>query len=299
MAPIAVITVTFSPGRHLRRFLDSSPAAAAQGTRVLMVDNGSTDGSVEEAAASGDAELLYSGGNIGYGAAMNVGFRHLRSAWASGEIDPEFFLIVNPDVVFREGAIDELIAAARRYPRAAAVGPRIAEPDGGVYPSAREIPRLSLGIGHALLGPVWPNNPWTRRYQKGSDMTQERRAGWLSGSCMLLRREAFDSVGGFDERYFMYMEDVDLCDRLGRAGWLNIYTPDAVISHAQGHSASKHPEITIPAHHASAYRFQADRLPGWKFFPIRAALKVGLALREKIAVVAARPALRTLTRREN
>lgn len=288
MAPIAVITVTFSPGQHLRRFLDSAPAAASQGTRVLMVDNGSTDGSVEAAAETGDAELLYSGGNIGYGAGMNAGVKHLRAAWDAGEVDPEFFLIVNPDVVFTEGAIDELIAAARRHPRAGAVGPRIAEPDGGVYPSAREIPRLSSGIGHAILGPIWPSNPWTQRYLRGSDMTQERQAGWLSGSCMLVRRAAFESVGGFDERYFMYMEDVDLCDRLSRAGWLNIYTPEAVITHAQGHSASKHPEITLPAHHASAYRFQADRLPGWKNLPVRVALKVGLGLREKIAVAAAK-----------
>ena len=100
----------------------------------------------------------------------------------------------------------------------------------------------------------------------------------------MLRWKAFESVGGFDERYFMYMEDVDLGDRLGRAGWQNIFTPTAEISHAKGHAAGEHPEKMLPAHHESAYRFQADRLPGPKNAPIRLLLKVGLSVRAKVSV---------------
>ncbi|MGV0408124.1 glycosyltransferase family 2 protein [Corynebacterium resistens] len=287
MAPIAIITVTFSPGEYLGKFLASTPTAASQGTHVVMVDNGSTDGAPEAAEAQGLAELVYSGGNVGYGAGMNFGARWLREARANGTVDDEFFVIANPDVVFQPSAIDKMLEVARENPRAGAVGPRIDEPDGGIYPSARRVPELGSGIGHALLGPIWPGNPWTKRYLADADMTHEKVTGWLSGSCLLMRWSAFESIGGFDERYFMYMEDVDLGDRLGKAGWLNIYTPEARITHAKGHSAGKHPDIVLPAHHKSAYRFLADRNPGAVKAPLRVALKLGLALRGRLALAIA------------
>ena len=86
-------------------------------------------------------------------------------------------------------------------------------------PSARALPRLGQGIGHAVLGWWWPGNPWTRSYRAERELVTERPAGWLSGSCLLLRRAAFDEVGGFDPGYFMYFEDLDLGERLGRAGF--------------------------------------------------------------------------------
>ena len=292
-APIAIVTVTYSPGEYLTRFLDSVPAASSAGAVVVMADNGSTDGAPEAAAAEREGvELLHTGGNIGYGAGMNAGVEALRDRRAAGEIDGEFVLVSNPDVVFDPGSIDEMVAAARRHPTAGAVGPLIREVDGSVYPSARSIPTLGAGIGHALLAPVWKNNPFTRRYLADSVMDTERTSGWLSGSCQLLRWEAFDAVGGFDERYFMYMEDVDLGDRLARAGWQNIFTPAAEITHAKGHSAGKHPEITLPAHHDSAYRFQADRLTAWWQAPVRWVLWAGLKARGKVAVALAQRARR-------
>ncbi len=292
-APIAIVTVTYSPGEYLTRFLDSVPAASSAGAVVVMADNGSTDGAPEAAVAEREGvELLHTGGNIGYGAGMNAGVEALRDRRAAGEIDGEFVLISNPDVVFDPGSIDEMVAAARRHPTAGAVGPLIREVDGSVYPSARSIPTLGAGIGHALLAPVWKNNPFTRRYLADSVMDTERTSGWLSGSCQLLRWEAFDAVGGFDERYFMYMEDVDLGDRLARAGWQNIFTPAAEITHAKGHSAGKHPEITLPAHHDSAYRFQADRLTAWWQAPVRWVLWAGLKARGKVAVALAQRARR-------
>ena len=292
-APIAIVTVTYSPGEYLTRFLDSVPAASSAGAVVVMADNGSTDGAPEVAVAEREGvELLHTGGNIGYGAGMNAGVEALRDRRAAGEIDGEFVLISNPDVVFDPGSIDEMVAAARRHPTAGAVGPLSREVDGSVYPSARSIPTLGAGIGHALLAPVWKNNPFTRRYLADSVMDTERTSGWLSGSCQLLRWEAFDAVGGFDERYFMYMEDVDLGDRLARAGWQNIFTPAAEITHAKGHSAGKHPEITLPAHHDSAYRFQADRLTAWWQAPVRWVLWAGLKARGKVAVALAQRARR-------
>ena len=277
----AVVTVTYSSGDYLHNFLRTLPSASTSTPRVVIADNGSTDGAPEKAAADHDnVTLVHTGGNIGYGGAVNRGV---------AEIDPEveFVLVANPDVEWSAGAIDELLAAARRWPRAASLGPRITEPDGSVYPSARRVPDLLSGTGHAILGAVWKSNPWTVAYRNDDADLTERPVGWLSGSCLLLRRSAFDDIGGFDSRYFMFMEDVDLGDRLGRSGWLNVFVPGASVMHAKSHSVSKHPEKMIPAHHASAYRFTADRNPGPLRAPLRLALRAGLAVRSKIAVAAA------------
>ncbi|QNG19448.1 glycosyltransferase family 2 protein [Rhodococcus triatomae] len=278
---LAVVTVTYSPGEHLEHFLNTLTAATSANPQVVIADNGSTDGAPEAAAAAHDhVRLVRTGGNIGYGGAVN-------RAVAEIDEDIEFVLVANPDVRWSPGSIDALLAAAERWPRAGAVGPLVREPDGSVYPSARQVPGLVSGAGHALLGKVWPANPWTTRYRQENETLSERAVGWLSGSCLLLRRVAFDSVDGFDSRYFMYMEDVDLGDRLGRAGWLNVFAPGAEVTHAKGHAAGRHPELMLPAHHASAYRFQADRHPHWWQAPLRGALKVGLAVRSRIEVAAA------------
>ncbi|NMD58275.1 MULTISPECIES: glycosyltransferase [Tsukamurella] len=280
---IAVVTVTYSPGEHLENFLTSIDGAfSGAAPRVLMADNGSVDGSPEAAeAAHPEAELLRTGANLGYGGAINYAAARLDLAAL------DFLLISNPDVVFGPGSIDALIAAAGRHPEAGSLGPLIRDPDGTVYPSARNVPSIRSGIGHALLGTIWKSNPWTRAYQQSQAEVAERAAGWLSGSCLLVRPEAFAAIGGFDDRYFMYMEDVDFGDRLTRAGWSNVYVPTAEIVHAKGHAAGKVPELMLPAHHASAYRFFADRHPGPAAAPLRAAMKVGLAVRSRVSVLAA------------
>ena len=140
---------------------------------------------------------------------------------------------------------------------------------------------------------MWKNNPFTRAYLGEDDA--ERPVGWLSGSCLLVRREAFDAVDGFDSRYFMFMEDVDLGDRLTKAGWQNIFVPSAEVLHSKGHAASKNPEVMLPAHHRSAYQFQADRNPGVLRAPLRWGLRAGLAVRSRVAVRLAR---RELDRRQ-
>ncbi|GAB08730.1 dTDP-rhamnose--alpha-D-N-acetylglucosamine-diphosphoryl polyprenol, alpha-3-L-rhamnosyl transferase [Gordonia araii NBRC 100433] len=279
---LAVVTVTYSSGDYVKSFLDTLALATDADPRVVIADNGSTDGAPE--AAERDyprVTLLHTGANLGYGGAINR---------AVAEIDPEveFVVVANPDVAWGPGSLDELVAAARRWPRAGSLGPLIREPDGSVYPSARQVPKLVSGTGHALLGAVWKNNPFTRAYLDEERTDTERPVGWLSGSCLLLRREAFDAVDGFDSRYFMYMEDVDLGDRLGRAGWQNVFVPSAEILHTKGHAASKNPELMLPAHHRSAYQFQADRNPGPLRAPLRWGLRAGLAIRSRVAVRLAR-----------
>lgn len=284
------MTVTYSPGDHLHHFVETLPGATSRPVALVMADNGSTDGVPQAVAAAHDfAEFFPTGGNLGYGTAINRAVTHLADR---DDVDREFVLVVNPDVTFDPGSVDRLLEAARRWPRAGALGPRIAEPDGSVYPSARAVPRLGAGIGHAVLGPVWPGNPWTARYLDDHDMGSERAAGWLSGACLLLRRSAFDALGGFDERYFMYLEDVDLGDRLGRAGWQNVYVPSSVIRHDRGHAADAVPEFTLRAHHRSAYLFQADRHPHRWQAPLRWALRAGLELRLRLAIRSAERAAR-------
>ncbi|ONM46129.1 dTDP-Rha--alpha-D-GlcNAc-pyrophosphate polyprenol alpha-3-L-rhamnosyltransferase [Nocardia donostiensis] len=286
---LAVITVTYSPGEHLQHFIDTLATATVEKPQVILADNGSVDGVPELVAESNSSvRLLRTGGNIGYGGAINR---------AMAELDPdiEFVVIANPDIRWGTNAIDELLAAARRWPRAGALGPMVREPGGSIYPSARSVPGLLDGAGHAILGAVWKSNPWTLRYRQDNEGISERAVGWLSGSCLLVRRAAFDSIDGFDSRYFMYMEDVDFGDRMGKAGWHNVFVPSAEITHAKGHAAGRNPEVMLPAHHASAYRFQADRHPHWWQAPLRLALQAGLAVRCRIAV---RSALRDKARAE-
>ncbi|MEV6059007.1 glycosyltransferase family 2 protein [Nocardia asteroides] len=289
MAPagLAVVTVTYSPGEHLEHFITTLADATSEKPQVILADNGSTDGVPELVAeANSHVRLLRTGGNIGYGGAINR---------AVAEIDPsiEFVILANPDIRWGVDSIDKMLEAAQRWPRAGAFGPMVREPDGSVYPSARRVPGLADGAGHAILGTIWPKNPWSVRYRQENEEISERVVGWLSGSCLLVRRAAFDTIDGFDSRYFMYMEDVDFGDRMGKAGWHNVFVPDAEVTHAKGHAAGKHPELMLPAHHASAYRFQADRHPHWWQAPLRGALRAGLAVRSRIAV---RSALREKAR---
>ena len=278
---LAVVTVTYSPGDTLETFLDSVLKATSRPFRVLLADNGSTDGAPERAIRRDGVQLLRIGENVGYGTAANRGV---------AELGPEvgWVVVANPDVEWQPDSLDELLAAAQRWPRAGALGPLIRQPDGMVYPSARLLPALGRGIGHAVLGPVWPGNPWTVAYRQSGTASGERTAEWLSGSCLLLRRAVFEAIGGFDSRYFMYFEDVDLGDRLGRAGWLNVYVPSAEVTHLGGHATSRVSEQMLAEHHRSTYRYLADRHPGALHAPLRLALRAGLAGRLQLVRCAAR-----------
>lgn len=278
---IAVVAVTYSPGDDLAAFLDSLEEATTRPYRVVLVDNGSTDGSPERAVAEREGvALMRVGDNIGYGSAANRGVAELGQ-------DIGWVVVANPDVVWRPGSLEELLAAGERTPRAGALGPLIRESDGSVYPSARLLPSLVRGAGHAVFGTVWPGNPWTRAYRQSESAIEERDAEWLSGSCLLLRREAMDSVNGFDTRYFMYFEDVDLCERLTKAGWRNRYVPAAEITHLGARATSANVGVSarmVAEHHHSAYRYLADHYPGPAWLPLRLTLKAGLGVRASLAV---------------
>lgn len=269
---LAVVTVTYSPGETLETFLDSAGKATSRPFHVVLADNGSTDGAPERAARREGVSLLRIGENVGYGTAVNRGV---------AELGPEvgWVVVANPDIEWHPGSLDELLAAAQRWPRAGALGPLIREPDGAVYPSARLLPSLGRGIGHAVLSPFFPGNRWSTAYRQSAAAPSERTAEWLSGSCLLVRRVAFESIEGFDSRYFMYFEDVDLGERLGRAGWHNVYVPTAEVTHLGGHATSRVGDRMLAEHHRSTYRYLADHHRGLRNAPLRLVLRAGLAAR--------------------
>jgi N-acetylglucosaminyl-diphospho-decaprenol L-rhamnosyltransferase len=243
--------------------------------QILVVDNGSTDDShARLGGADPDAVWLPSGGNVGYGRAANLGAKQ-----ATGEA----LLVCNPDIVARPGLVKTLLATLDAEPGAGIAGPRVLNVDDTVYPSARAFPSLVDAMGHGLLGMVWPGNPFSRRY-KLLDWNHDdrRRVDWVSGACFLITRRAWEDIGGFDSRYFMYMEDVDLCWRAGRAGWAVVYEPAAEVTHVQGVSTDSVPYRMIVTHHRSLWRFATRTTSGWRmlFLPV---VGVGLVGRAGIA----------------
>jgi len=272
---VTAVVVTYSPGESLEKFIDSIRAAGRSHVSIVLADNGSTDGAPEAAVANhDDVRLLATGSNLGYGKAANRGV---------AEVDSDWVVIANPDIVWEPDSLDALLAATRRWPRAAALGPMLRTPSGEIYPSARTLTSLGRGIGHAAFGWWWPANPWSRSYQQDRATPVERTAGWLSGSCLLVRKAAFDGVGGFDPKYFMYFEDLDLGERLARAGWLNVYVPSAVVTHTGSHATSRQPEKMNAEHHRSAYLYLAGRYAGRRNLILRLALRLGLAARLRLA----------------
>lgn len=272
---LGVVTVTYSPGETLERFLDSLGKATTRQFQVVLADNESTDGAPQRAAERPGVRFVPTGGNLGYGGGANRGVAALPD-------DVGWVVVANPDIEWAPDSLDTLLDAAQRWPSGGAFGPLIREPNGVVYPSARLLPSLGRGIGHASLGRLWPDNPWTRAYRQSDTTVTERTAGWLSGSCLLLSRAAFEAVHGFDERYFMYFEDVDLGDRIARAGWQNVYVPSAEVTHIGGHSTKRAASTMLAAHHESAYRYLADRHQGAQWVPVLAGIKAALAVRLKL-----------------
>jgi len=275
---VRIVCVVYHPGPELDDFARSLKAAG-EGIELVIVDNGTDQSRSRAVADEHGARLVVPGTNLGYGAAANVGAADAQTPW---------LLISNSDLVWQPGSIDALVAAAGATPRVGSAGPGLLNPDGSVYPSARELPSLTQGVGHAVLVRFWPGNPWTRAYQARQETAGgERAAGWLSGACLLVRREAFEQVGGFDESYFMFFEDVDLGERLGHAGWTNLYVPAARVTHIGGTSWRSRPAPMIRAHHASAYRYLARRYWRWYEAPVRWVIRAGLAVRRTWEIRAA------------
>ena len=273
MRPVSAVVVNYNSAGHLVECVRSLRADGAD--EIVVVDNASDDGSREALAhADADATWIQTGRNLGFGGAANRGVAAARN---------DLVAIMNPDAAVEPGALKALVDAVDRERTVAAVGPRVENVDGSWYPSARAFPSLRDAVGHAFLHYVAPDNRFSRRYKLLDwDHDTGRDVDWVSGTFMLVRRDAFESVGGFDEGYFMYVEDVDLCWRLGRAGWRIRYEPGARVIHAIGGSSEAAPYRMIVAHHRSLYRFCTKTYRGGArlLLPVIAA---GLAVRAVLA----------------
>jgi len=270
---VAVVVVNYDAGEGLGSCVAS--LLTQQIAEVVVVDNASSDDSLE-LLRSGfpSVAVLEAKRNLGYGRAANLG---------AAATSAPLLLICNPDLVFENGAVARLADRLAREPTVAAVGPQLLGRDGSVYPSARSFPSILDSLGHGFLGLFWATNPFSRRYRHlDDDPRLGREADWISGACLMVRREAFSAIAGFDERYFMYLEDVDLCRRLRRAGWGIYYEPGAVVHHHQGLSTARRPYRMILAHHRSLFRYARTTLTGRDRL-LLPAVGVGILLRLVVA----------------
>jgi N-acetylglucosaminyl-diphospho-decaprenol L-rhamnosyltransferase len=253
----SAVVVNYEAGSLLTACVRSILADTSVGIpEVVVVDNGSTDGSVDELrAAVPEVVVLDPGGNVGYSAAANVGIAATHAPVVA---------VCNPDLLLHAGSGAAILGRFDAEPDLGAVGPAVFEPDGSRYPSARQVPRLVDAVGHGTVGLVKRENRFTRRYRElDADPNRPRDVDWVSGAAVWLRRAALDEVGGWDDGYFMYVEDVDLCWRLGNAGWRVAYEPGGSVTHVQGASTDRHPYRMIREHHRSLLRFAGKRWHGW------------------------------------
>ena len=247
-ADVTVVVVNYNSGEDLARCLRSVMDGAGDArVDIVVVDNASRDGSADRGvAAVPETRLIRNRANRGFGAAANQG---MVSATAP------FVFLLNPDAVILAGTLGGFLKWARERPRAGAVGCLTRTPDGTVYPSARKVPTLVESFGHAFLGPFVPDNRFSRAYTMADwDRRTERRVEWVSGSSVLFRRQALDEVGHFDEAYFMYVEDVDLCTRMRRAGWEVWFSPELEVEHITGTATRGKKRMTLE-HSKSIYRY--------------------------------------------
>ena len=243
--------------------------AAAGADEIVLVDSGSTDGTAAAVrSAYPDAHVLALP-NVGYGRAANEGVKRTSAPYV---------VVANADTRFAPGAVSALADEFAKHDDVGAAGPLVRYPDGRLQASARRFPTLAQALGHGLLGLWWADNPWTRAYRmRDEDPLVDKDVDWLSGCALALRREAFDSLGGFDPGYFMFVEDVDLGYRLRRAGWRVRYVPRAEVVHAVGASTRRRRAAMVIEHAKSLDRFYGLAYARGFGRLLRPLVRVGLA----------------------
>lgn len=257
-AELAAVIVNYNAGPYLKRCLQSLERhRGAIEFDVLVIDNASHDSSHLAAKAEYPWVRLVA----------NPDNRFLSPAWNQGarETTAPFLLFLNPDAEWWSGTLADLVRVARQHPKAGMVGPLIRNMDGTVYPSGRPFLNVLDAAGHALLGPFLPRNRFTRRYHmNGWDRSTEREVDWVSGACFLMPRAAFDAVGGFDESFLLYGEELDLATRLQALGWTTVFTPEVEVLHEIGVSTGR-TRASIRMHSDSIYRYyRKHRTSGWR-----------------------------------
>lgn len=216
--------------RALRHLLDTEQGVAL---RVLVRDNASTDGTAAAIQrAVPEAEVDRGAENIGFAAGVNTIIGRCGAPW---------FLALNSDAWPRPGAIGRLVRTAQDRPRAAGVAPRLERPDGSLEHSTHPFPSLRVAATMAVGGDRWFPRPLRERMLLDGTWQHDRprRVDWAVGAALLMRRSAIDDVGGFDERFFMYAEDLAWCWEATQRGWSIEFDPAAVVVHV-GNASGTH-----------------------------------------------------------
>ncbi len=255
MSALTIVIVSFDARDDLARCLDSlRDAPPAIDHEIVVVDNASSDGSAEAVRARAGVRLIALPTNVGFAAANNVAIRATAG---------ELILLLNSDTIVPAGAIDGLAAALRASGLTAAAGPRLVDAQGR--------PELSFGDMVAPLA-EWRRKRLVTAAERGDSGAREeiaRRASggcfpqWISGACLLVKRAEAEAVGLLDERYFMYLEDVDFCAALRARGQRILFTPDVTITHLRGRSRQAAPAATSRAYRNSHRAFYTKHHPAW------------------------------------
>lgn len=260
-SPASVILLNYNTRALLVETLEriSSPLLRA-GWEIIVVDNGSSDGSVQEVAARfGDVHLIASTTNVGYAAGNNLGLR---------EAQHDTFLLLNTDVIVTPEQLRALVQYLQGEPGVGAVSPGLRTVDGaaqafayGGDPSPAYLFRRS--VRRVLrLGPL---HDW--------DVKSPSDADWVSGACLAVRKAVYDQIGGLDERFFLYFEDVDWCARIRKAGWRVVYNPTIQVTHLGGQSQPRR-AVANDFYSASMRTYYRIHYPHWPGWLLDAAVKI-------------------------
>lgn len=275
----SAVFVEYFSGDYLINAIKSLVRQTHLPEKIVVVVNGIEDSRMEELVSTfPDVHVIDPNANLGYSKGVNLGTSNTTS---------EVVAVLNPDLEMEPGCAMAACLYLAQNPQVGSVGPKILDADGEVYPSARNEPSTKDAIGHALLGLFKPNNPFTRRY-KNLDIDTEviRDVDWLSGAAQFIRRSALDEVGGWDEDFFMYCEDVELGRQLRIHGFRSVYVPEAVLTHVQGGSSKATPIKLLVIHHKSLYKFSKKKYKNNFFMRVATALFIGIRL--PLAIIASK-----------
>lgn len=231
---VTAVVVSYNVRDLLLQGLTSLEAARQRGTldRIIVVDNDSDDDSVKAVREHFPETEIIEAANNGYGAGANRGIEQTTT---------DYVLVLNPDTVVPAETISCLAQYLDENPGVAVAAPRMRYPDGSLQPSRRRFPRrLTPVFESTILSQRFPGNPWARHYRmEDVEEDQVQQVDWVVGACMLVRMEAINQAGGFDESFWMYCEEVEWCWRLRRHGWTTVYIPEVEIVHHEAASTSQ------------------------------------------------------------
>lgn len=245
---ISVLIVNYDAYGELRECLSS--LLDQEGVREIIVSDHASVAARREALARQHPHVhwIATSGNPGFAAGVNRAARAASGA---------YLYVLNPDAVVARGTPRQLVNCFLTHANVGAAGSAVWDSDGTLQHSARRFPNFTTALaGRSTFLTRWlPGNPLTRRNLVARpEMNEPVDVDWVSGASMMVRRTAFDAVGGFDERYFLYWEDADFCKRLRHSGWRTMYDPSGSVVHAGGRS-SRSSARSIIAFHESAYRY--------------------------------------------